>query len=159
MANFFRIDADGTKRGPFTGQQIQKLVQQGHISPDTPIETDAGDTMTARQVRPDQQSTTTSPSGTSSSGSSDIGFVHFLTPALIAIIWWLTILLMFVSLIVLMSQIGDNPGIVLIGLGAMIISLLYTRIILESIAIFFRMERHQRTIKEILERNEKAAKP
>ena len=66
---------------------------------------------------------------------------------------------MFVSLVVLMSQIGDNPGIVLIGLGAMVISLLYTRIILESIAIFFRMERHQRTIKEILERNEKASKP
>ena len=53
----------------------------------------------------------------------------------------------------------NNFSMFLIGVGIAIYVLVSSRITLELTAIMFRMERHQRTIKEILERNEKAAKP
>ena len=53
---------------------------------------------------------------------------------------------------------GKGSG-VFITVAIAVISLLYTRIGLELIAIFFRMERHLRTMNERFEMNEKASKP
>jgi len=50
MANFYFTDADGTKQGPLTPEQIQALAKKGIIKPDTMLESDAGHTGKAGQI-------------------------------------------------------------------------------------------------------------
>ncbi|MGL4942514.1 MAG: double zinc ribbon domain-containing protein [Thermoguttaceae bacterium] len=42
MANYFYTDANGTKRGPITNQQLKALASQGVIQPTTMVETESG---------------------------------------------------------------------------------------------------------------------
>lgn len=51
MANFFYTDENGTKQGPLTPEQLQALINQGIITPDTLLESEAGHTGKARQIR------------------------------------------------------------------------------------------------------------
>ena len=62
MPNFFYTDANGTKQGPLTPQQLQALINRGTIVAATPLETDSGHTGLAGQI-PDLifPSTTESP--------------------------------------------------------------------------------------------------
>jgi len=50
MANYFYTDANGTKQGPLTTQQLQALATQGIIVPTTPLETCDGHQEIAGQV-------------------------------------------------------------------------------------------------------------
>ncbi|MCL2305345.1 MAG: DUF4339 domain-containing protein [Planctomycetaceae bacterium] len=50
MANFFYTDAGGRKRGPYDKQQLQALVLQGIITPNTLLETDTGHKGIAEQI-------------------------------------------------------------------------------------------------------------
>jgi hypothetical protein len=163
MANYFYFDDNGQKQGPYTEPQFKKLAASGIIKPDTPMESDDGHVkLKARQIpglKFGQQQT-------SGAIIFDVGFAQFLTPTLITVIWWLTVITTIIGCLctIGMTFASDMPnegkGIIAIATIAIaVIGLLYTRIILECVAIFFRMERHQRTIKEIIERNEKASKP
>ena len=49
MANFFYTDANGQKT-QVTEQQLQALINQGIITPTTPLETDGGHTGLAGQI-------------------------------------------------------------------------------------------------------------
>jgi len=51
MPNYFVTDANGTKRGPITPQQLKALADQGRITPNTPLETDTGQKGLAGQLR------------------------------------------------------------------------------------------------------------
>ena len=51
MANYFCIDADGQKQGPFGREQLQELAEQGIITPDTPTETEMGGNIYKRPAR------------------------------------------------------------------------------------------------------------
>ena len=155
MEKYFFIDPDGSKRGPYS---VHELVARERLGPDTPIETDSGDIIVAAQIPGLDFG--------SHSIDSDFGFTEFVTPALITIIWWLTVITTIGTCLYVMYQISSAPlpaegkGIgALVTIVIAVLCLLYSRIGLELIAIQFRMERHQRTIKENLERNEKAAKP
>jgi len=152
MANYYFRDANSKKQGPYNERQIISFVARKFIAPSVLLETDGGHQITAATVV--------------HSFSTDIGFAHFLTPTLITIIWWLTVITTIIGCLctIGMTFSSDMPDggkciVAIATIAISVISLLYTRIILELIAIFFRMERHQRTIKEILEKNEKAAKP
>ena len=166
MAKYFRIDSDGTKRGPFDKEQIKQLLRYKHISPTTLLETEDGVQISAGEIPNlfDSQSTMASTS-LSESAIPDIGFSEFFTPILITITWWLAVIstigsCSYVMYLTSSSNTATEGRIVaLVTIAISVLSLLYTRILLELTAIFFRMERHQRTIKEILERNEQAAKP
>jgi len=144
MANYYFRDANGKRQGPYNERQIISFITRRLIAPTTLLETDSGYQVTAATVH---------------SSGSDIGFDHFLTPALITIIWWLTVLGTIISLVVLWREIAGNLPQIFIGVGIAVYVLVSSRITLELTAIVFRMERHQRTIKEILERNEKTSKP
>jgi len=50
MTDYFYFDQTNQKRGPVDKQQLQELVAQGIIGPNTPMETDAGHTGTAGQI-------------------------------------------------------------------------------------------------------------
>jgi len=50
MANYFYIDARGTKQGPVSEQQVEELVAQGTIRPMTSIETEDGREQLAGQI-------------------------------------------------------------------------------------------------------------
>ena len=50
MAKWFIIDEDGYKYGPFDGQKIKALAQQGKITPDTLLASDAGHKSKAGQI-------------------------------------------------------------------------------------------------------------
>jgi len=50
MANYFYIDANGQKRGPLNGSQLQALATRGDITPTTPLETDTGHQGVAGQI-------------------------------------------------------------------------------------------------------------
>ena len=164
MANFFYIDANGNKQGPYDKRQLEALSEKGIIEPTTLMVTDTGDIIIASKmpgfdwVYEDENE--------SLPGIPDIGFAHFVTPALITITWWLSIGVTICSSLCMMYQISSSllpdgaKGFgVLVMFAIAIYSLLITRIILEYFAIQFRMERHQRTIKEILEKNVKTSKP
>jgi len=167
MANYFHIDENGTKRGPINEEQIKQLARYHQISPTTLLETENGVQIPAGEIPDlfDTQSTTASTS-VSESAIPDIGFTEFLTPVLITIIWWLSVITTIGSCLYVMYQISsfDMPDVAK-GIGCLLVigiagdGLLWCRVILEYFAVQFRMERHQRTIKEILERNEKATKP
>ena len=52
MANsFFYTDADGNKKGPLTSEHLQTLATKGIITPDTLLESEAGHTGKAGQIR------------------------------------------------------------------------------------------------------------
>ena len=51
MANFYFTDADGNRQGSFTLEQLQELVNQGIVKPDTPLETESGQKGLAKQIR------------------------------------------------------------------------------------------------------------
>jgi len=51
MPNYFYLDASGQKQGPINDQQLQTLAFSGIISPETPLETDAGHKGKAGQIR------------------------------------------------------------------------------------------------------------
>ena len=155
MANYFHIDANGTKRGPINEEQIKQLVRHNQIASTTLLETEDGTKIPAGEISTPFDSQATMESRPR---NFDIGFAHFFTPILITIIWWLTVLVAILSFVTLLGQAEGNPLIILIGMGITICGLLWCRIILEFFVIQFRMERHQRTIKEILERNEKTSK-
>ena len=150
MPNYYYRDANNQRQGPYDGQQLRALKEQGIITPKTPLETDRKYLGLAEQFPTLNFETT--------SEIPDIGLARFLTPVLIAILWWLAVVMTVIFFVVLL-QMGNDPSVILMGLGVAIYALISSRITLELIAIFFRMERHQRTIKEILERNEKASKP
>ena len=50
MANLFYIEQINQKQSPKTEQQLKELAKWGHISADTLIETDTGETITAGQI-------------------------------------------------------------------------------------------------------------
>ena len=92
----------------------------------------------------------------------DIGFAHFLTPILVQINWWTIVVVTVLAYLNFLRFISDASknmgmpgdvqlGLFIMGTGIVALILINSRIFLESIAIFFRMERHQRTIKKILE--------
>jgi hypothetical protein len=47
--NYFYTDSNGHKRGPYTEQQLRRLVAKEVIAPTTPLETDTGQKRTAGQ--------------------------------------------------------------------------------------------------------------
>ncbi|GHT14262.1 hypothetical protein FACS1894170_11120 [Planctomycetales bacterium] len=51
MANWFYYDKNRQKKGPITPQQLQQLVRQGMITPDTFVETEQGKTAKAGQIK------------------------------------------------------------------------------------------------------------
>jgi hypothetical protein len=51
MANFFYYDTNGTKQGLITSQELQDLVTQGIITPETLLETDTGHKGKAGQIK------------------------------------------------------------------------------------------------------------
>ena len=157
MANYFYYDQTNQKQGPVSREELQELAAQGIINPDTQIELSTGDAIIARLI----PGLDFSVQPKSTSTNADIGFTEFVTPTLIAVIWVISVITTIIGCLCMigMAQQGGDGIVALLTIAIAVISLLYTRIILELIAIFFRMERHQRTIKEILERNEKAAKP
>ena len=170
VAKYYYFDRAFKKHGPVSQEQLQELAVHGTIGQDTPVESDTGDVKLAEQFLPTTRFKRTQAMGWTyplpGSRSSDIGFSQFLTPTLITIIWWLSVITTIIGCLYAIGMMfsSDMPAVekgisVLITIAIAVLSLLCTRIILELIAIFFRMERHQRTIKEILERNEEAAKP
>jgi hypothetical protein len=50
MTNFFYTDANGSKQGPVSEQQLKELATQRLINPNTPMETDTGHQGTAGQI-------------------------------------------------------------------------------------------------------------
>ncbi|GHT18557.1 hypothetical protein FACS1894189_6610 [Planctomycetales bacterium] len=50
MANFFYYDRNGTKRGPIAPQELQDLVVQGIVTPETSLETESGHKGLAGQI-------------------------------------------------------------------------------------------------------------
>jgi hypothetical protein len=84
MTQYFYIDAKGTKRGPCDEQMLKEFAEHGTIKPDTLIETDTGESYAAGEVL-------ATFAKTHAFAMPDVGFTHFLTPALIALIWWLNV--------------------------------------------------------------------
>ena len=50
MAKYFFTDANGNRQGPYDEQQLQALVVQGMITPNTPMETESGHKGVAGQI-------------------------------------------------------------------------------------------------------------
>ena len=50
MANYFLTDPDGTKRGPYDEQRLQQLADWKSIEQHTPLETDTGQTIMAEEI-------------------------------------------------------------------------------------------------------------
>ena len=116
------------------------------------------------------------------SDDSDVGFKTFITPSLLVIVWWLIVIATLIAygafLIQLAQQaqaqpwMGGPPGFhqaargpdvpapvqFVIATGIAAGFLLLCRIQLECIAIFFRIETHQRTMKATFARMEKMSK-
>jgi hypothetical protein len=158
MANHFYIDHNNQKQGPISREEIHELVASGVIQPDTRMETEDGRSKYKAGQIPGLFATT------STFGSTDIGFVHFLTPILIVTLWWLIVIATPLVVLFFVSQLDwENQSTAMVQSLAIVvlavIDLLVARIILEGIAVLFRMERHQRTTKEILGRIEKASEP
>ena len=75
MANFYFTDADGNRQGPLTPEQIQALADRGTITPDTLLESEAGHTGKAGQIRGLKFDTTKPPPSTDNSGAKKKPFV------------------------------------------------------------------------------------
>jgi hypothetical protein len=169
MTNYFFTGGDGKKRGPYNAQHVHELVTRGLIGANTPLETDTGVTIVTRQV-PGLNFDAASTSGIPNIGFFDFGFTRFITNTWISIIWRIAVALVFVAwglwVIGGLFAMTQNADGILMGIGMILlvtiiapIELLIIRIVLEFVIVVFRIETHQRTIKEILERNEKASKP
>ena len=87
----------------------------------------------------------------------NVGFRKFVTPVLVVIIWWLTIIATLIGYGIFhyqMHQASLNPWggptnkqIILscfIGLGIAVANLLVTRVFLELVVVVFRIEKHLR---------------
>ena len=114
------------------------------------------------------------------SDDSDVGFKVFITPSLLVATWWLIVvatLIAYGAFLIQLSQQAqaqpwgppgfhqaarqpDVPAPVQIIIATVIAAgvLLISRIQLECIAIFFRIETHQRTMKTTFARMEKMSK-
>jgi hypothetical protein len=87
----------------------------------------------------------------------DVGFKMFFTPVWVAVIWWCTVIATLTAyawfLYAYRSELlYITIANVFIGGGIAIISLLASRMALELIAVIFRIEKHLRTIKNILKK-------
>ena len=51
MPNYFLINSNGQKKGPYNEEQLQELAASGFINPQTPLETDSGHKGRAGQIR------------------------------------------------------------------------------------------------------------
>jgi len=151
MANYY-IDENGEKQGPFDAEQLKELVRQGVISPNTQIETKSGHGIRASAIP------------MLFPGTTDIGFTWFVTPVLLVICWWFFVIATPIIALVLMGQLNwnhDEGGafvqcLVLAGIAAVV--LLGVRIILESVAVLFRIENHQKMARLLLDRFERMSK-
>ena len=162
VAYYYYFDEANQKRGPITEQQLKERMQWGHISPDTLIiAADAEDKTIADHIHGLGVGATS----TSTSGNSDIGFTHFLTPVLVTILWWLgtgiTALSTFgMFRMIFSSPMGEGEKIIFlfIGIGVAIVCLLLFRLQLESYVIQFRIAKDQQKMEKRSERAEKMAK-
>ena len=172
MTNYFHIESDGTKRGPFTEQQIRELAKWGHINPDTPIEPDTGSATVAGQIPGlefGQQpawslsnnqfasasktmfaSTTVCKHNGISTGFFDIGFTRFITNTWTSILWLLTIFLTFIGCggAMVFGASNGAPALLFIAPIVAVVFLLIMRMSFELTIVLFRIETHLREIKE-----------
>jgi len=96
MPNYFYTDADGKVHGPFSVQHIQALIDQGVVTPTTPLETNhkhkyvglAGQCLGLKFDSATQQT-----SSETSPGFFDIGSTRLITNTWTSIFWVLTIVL------------------------------------------------------------------
>lgn len=123
MTNYYYLDQTSQKRGPLTKQQLQELVAQGVIGPDTLMETDGGHKGVAGQI-PGLFTTTSPPSSfavppiqppyngnpqtsyqspeyypqrktSGIFGILDFGFTRFITNVWISFIWTVIVIIVF----------------------------------------------------------------
>ena len=175
MANWYYYDDNGQKQGPITAAQIYTLLTNGDIFYDTIVESEDGKLKEAMEKIGEFSFLFENPSDSTYAGRStreipDIGFSHFVTPVIVTITWWISIITTICSCLFCMFLIASSPmpdvgksfGVLFV-IATAIYSLLLTRLILEFFTIQFRIERHLRTVKKDLralrQEDEKTSKP
>ena len=165
MTDYFYLDNNGTRRGPYNEERLQELAANGTIKPDTQIGTmDAGLTLTglkkATELIPD--SMFHSAARQKPLGVFDFGFNKFYTATLIKFIWKVIVVVAFLtwgsSIIIGLLAIvtgGDEGGAVLgvlyilLSMIALLIHLILVRIVLEfAFIVFCIIETHLRAIRK-----------
>jgi len=149
MANWYYYNASGQELGPISPQQIKELASQGTIGPETLLRSEKD----RNPVKASQLLDFPKP------GFFDIGFTRFVTNVWISFIWIIIIMahaLGFITLLVragMMLAGGDDEAslvaflVMVSGTVGLLLSLLFTRIILEVIIVIFRIETHLRAIR------------
>jgi len=149
MANWYYYNASGQELGPISPQQIKELASQGTIRPETLLRSEKD----KNPVKASQLLDFPKP------GFFDIGFTRFITNTWISIIWVIIIMahaLGFITLLIRAGTMlaGENDEALLVAFLVMVLgtvgsllSLLFTRIILEVIIAIFRIETHLRVIR------------
>ena len=162
MANYFFTDVSSKKQGPIDIQQLKELLASGIIMPTTLLESDNGYKGRARDV-PDLTMSKPNPmfspkTHQTSSGFFDFRFTRFITNTWISFIWTVIVILMLLGYggavifgLYVMSQ-GAAMGLVFILLATIVVPLylLFARMGLELIIVFFRIETNTREAKECL---------
>jgi len=157
MANYFYTDAGGNRRGPFRKDQIEQLVMYKHITPTTLLETDDGNKMRAEEIPGFGERSTRQMPSEASSNFLDIGFTRFITNTWISFIWVLVIVAHILGFLVglgcslwMTAETGFGFFLLwlLFGTPLTLLSLLFSRIALESAVVLFRIESHLRRIRE-----------
>ena len=156
MADYFYIDANGTKQGPVNTDRLKEMAASGLITPDTLLVMENGYKRHARShpglFEPVPQRTYYG--SQTSSGFFDIGFTQFITNTWTSIFWVLTIILAFLGCggAMLYALSRNEPILLLIAPIAAILFLLFMRMSFELTIVLFRIETHLRTIREHCEK-------
>jgi len=160
--SFFYYDQGDQKQGPFNKRQIRELAAQKIITSTTLLETDSGHQEVAGQISGlfgslhSQPTKTQQTTGSSRPVLFDIGFTRFFTNILISIIWCIIIFAHFLGAFGAMFYAFDSTdrttrAIFLLAVPLItVISLLFSRMGLEFVAMCFRIEKNTRETKEYL---------
>jgi len=162
MSKYFYIGADGQKQGPVSVQDLHLLANRRPIMSTTLLESETGHAGVAGQIPglkfypiPEQKPQET-PIQQTSPVNFDFGFTRFFTNTWISFIWILTIIAHILGFSVCMvyvhSMSEESSGVSLVSLmiavPLFLLSLLFSRMTLESIVVLFRIETHLRSIRE-----------
>ena len=154
---FYYFDANGETQGPISKEQAEKLIAQGIIEPDWPLETADGQIVEAGQIgsfeSADPHSHLCVPKPRAESpGIFDIHFTRFISNTWNSIFWVITIIAHFLAALgaTYYSFKEGSPAVFLIALFAVPFSLLLHRLMFELGIVVFRIESNTRESKECL---------